>query len=259
MKPQTIVCLALIAGLHMVPSVSRAETLLERIATSVLADKFGIDTRAVNIFQQQTREPIYDLAPYYEGSHHFNRDPRTIWKLRESGMGWGQIAQKVGMQPGAFNKLRNSGAFDRDRFWTDSYSDRFDIPQERVATMRRSGGTLEDVLGAIVVGKLSKQDPRTVYDQYKTQRSWTSVASTNRVNLTDWRRVSAPVRSRYKLASSDSTAGGKSRSSASNSNKGKSTDKGNSKGKATGKSSGKGSGKSTGKGKSEGKGKGKGS
>ncbi len=256
MKTQSIVCLALVAGLNLFPSVSHAETLLERIATSVLADKFGIDTREINIFQQQTRQPVYDLAPYYEGSHYFNRDPRTVWKLRQSGMGWGQIAQKVGMQPGAFNKLRNSGAFDRDRFWTDTYSNRFNVPADRVLLMRKSGGSLEDVLGAIVIGKLSKQDPRTVYDQFKTQKSWTSVASKYQVKLTDWRRVSSPVRDRYTITSADTKSTGKGKPKTSQTSKGKSGDKDKGKGKSDSTAKGKGNGQGKGKGKGQGKNKG---
>ena len=236
----------------MLVSVARAETLLQKIATVVLADKFGIDTRAVNVFQQQTGQPVFELAPYYEGAHYFNRDPSTVWKLRQSGMGWGQIANKVGMHPGTFNKLRNQGAFDRDQFWTKTCRDRFDTPTDRISTMRRNGGTFEDVLGAIIIGKLSNQDPRAIYDQYKTQQSWTTVASQRNVSFTDWRRVSVPVRNRYTLASSH-------KSSSASKGMGKShDDKGKGKGKGSddkGKGNGKGKGSDKGKG-NGGKGKG---
>ena len=197
MRSTKLLFLTLATGLLV--AASRADGLLEKIAMTVLADKFGIDTREVVVLREQTNLPVYDLAPIYEGAHYFGQRPSTVWKLRNQGMGWGQIANSVGMHPGTFNKLRKQGAFDRDRFWTRSYQDRFSVPAERVSVLHKRGGSLEDVLGAIVVGKLSNQDPRLVYDQFQTQRSWTSLTSNHNVRLEDWRRVSTPMRSRYVL------------------------------------------------------------
>lgn len=189
--------LALATGLMTVAAQARADSLLEKIATVILADKFGIDNREVVVLREQTNLPVYQLAPIYEGAYYFKRSPSTIWQLRNQGLGWGEIAHRVGMHPGTFNKLRKQGAFDRDRFWTTSYQDRFGVPTQRIEVMRKSGGSLEDVLGAIIVGKLTKTDPSQVYDRFQTERSWTTISNTSNVRFEDWRRVSTPVRTRY--------------------------------------------------------------
>ncbi|MBA3725908.1 MAG: hypothetical protein H0W86_05515 [Armatimonadetes bacterium] len=43
------------------------------------------------------------------------RDMDDIYRMRESGMGWGEIAHKIGMHPGEFNKMRKSWGEMRDR------------------------------------------------------------------------------------------------------------------------------------------------
>jgi len=116
MRNSKVLCLALMAGLFAVPIPAKADSLLQKIAMAVLAEKFGINTSAVDLLRTKTNLPVYDLAPVYQGAHYFNRTPNQVWQLRQQGLGWGQIAQRVGMQPGEFNKLRNQGAFDRDQF-----------------------------------------------------------------------------------------------------------------------------------------------
>jgi hypothetical protein len=201
MRINRIFSVALISGLVSVAAVSHADSLLERIAMAVLADKFGINTQEVNVLRQQTQLPVYQLAPIYEGSRYFAQKPSTIWQLRNQGLGWGEIAHRVGMHPGTFNKLRKKGAFDQDQFWQTSYRERFNVPTQQVVVMRKAGGSLEDVLGAIIVGKLTKQNPSTVYNQFQAQKSWNTITTNSNVRFEDWRRVSVPVQPRYILFS----------------------------------------------------------
>ncbi len=222
-------------GLAAMPVVAKADTLLEKIATTVIADYFGIDTREVIYVREQSGRSVYDMAPIYEGAYYFKRSPQTIYQLRNEGLGWGQIAQRCGMHPGTFNKLRKEGKFDRDRFWTTAYSQRFGTTPDRIDVIRKRGGTLEDVLGAVVIGKLTNRDPGTVYDRYQTDRSWSKVSGAYDVRFEDWRRVSAPVRTYLPISGSS-----KGKSAASTKDK-------TSKGKTTGQSKAKGSVKSKGK------------
>lgn len=250
MKSNKFLGLGIAAGLLALSASARSESILERIAMAVLADKFGIDTREIVSLQQQTRLPVYELAPILEGSHYFKQRPSTVWKLREEGLGWGQIAQRIGMHPGQFNKLRNQGAFDRDRFWTSSYRDRFGASHSQIMVVRQRGGTLEDVLGAVVIGKLTNKPPQDIYARYQTEKSWTTVASNQNVRFEQWRAVSVPVRTRYDIGTP------KTKSNSGNRGVGKSKDdwKGKSKGKGGAKDKAKGKGNSQGKSKGKGKG-----
>lgn len=202
MKISTILGLGMAMSLSGLAATAQGENILERIAVAVLADKFGIDTREVIVLQQQTRLPVYELSPILEGAYYFKQRPATVWQLRQQGLGWGQIAQRVGMHPGQFNKLRKSGAFDRDRFWSTSYRERFGVPDTQVVIVRQRGGTLEDVLAAIIIGKLTKKSPQDVYSRYAVDRSWVTMASNQNVRFEQWQRVSVPVRTPYRLVAS---------------------------------------------------------
>lgn len=251
----------LAAGFLAVSATSHADSLLEKIAVAVLADKFGIDTRQVIILQEQTHLPVYELAPIYEGAHYFKCSPSTVWQLRRQGLGWGQIAHKVGMHPGTFNKLRNQGAFDRDRFWATSYRERFAVPTERVVVIQKAGGTLEDVLASILIGKLTNKEPSQVYDQFRTQRTtWTTIATNSNVQFESWRRIAVPVKTRYVIVepkeksvppghrSDERGNGNASHKDAQDKPKGKSSGNGNGKGKGDGNGRGHGNGNGHGKG-----------
>lgn len=194
-----IAILSGLVGLFALAPGAQAQSLLEKIATTVLADKFGIDNREVIVLRERTGGTVYDLAPYYEMSHYGRTSPSRVYELRRSGLGWGQVAHKIGMHPGTFNKLRKQGAFDRDRFWTNNYRDRFGVQEQQITVLRRSGGSLEDVLGAIVLGKLTRQSPQTIYDQFKTDQSWTTISTRYNAPLTDWRRIAVPVRTVYRI------------------------------------------------------------
>lgn len=251
MKIMKHLWMPLAAILLVAPATSQAQSLLEKIAITVLADRYGIDTSQVSLFQRQTNLSVYDLAPTYQASYYFKRSPSTIRQLRNQGLGWGEIAHRVGMHPGTFNKLRQQGAFDRDQIWTNSYRERFNAPTQQVYEIRRSGGTLEDVLGSILIGRMTSKDPQTIYNQFREQKSWFSVTQANNVRLEQWRRVSSPVVNRYVIPRERTWTVSKVKS-----NKGV-RDHGKGIGKGKSNTGGKGKGNSS-KDKGNGKGKGKG-
>ncbi len=260
MKSLKFLWIPLMATFLMLPLPSHAQSLLEKVAVTILADRFGIDTSQVYVFQRQSQMSVYDMPPTYEAAYYFKRSPSTIRQLREAGLGWGEIAHRVGMQPGEFNKLRQQGAFDRDRFWENSCRDRFGASTQQIQVIRKSGGSLEDVLGAVLIGKLTKTNPQTIYNEYRDQRSWTVVTQSRNVRLEDWRRVSTPVRNRLPVR--DEVKIVKSKSNKGVRDHGKGIGKGNSKsnGKALGsqdhfnqKSKGKDKDNRKGNGKSKGK------
>lgn len=257
MKISTILGIGIAMSLSSVPVQAQSDNVLERIAVAVLADKFGIDTREVIVLQQQTRLPVYELPPILEGAYYFRQRPTTVWQLRQQGLGWGQIAQRVGMHPGQFNKLRKAGAFDHDRFWSTSYRERFGVPDTQVLILRQRGGTLEDVLASIIIGKLTNKSPQEVYNRYTVDQSWVTIASSQDVRFEQWRRVSVPVRTPYRIVTAtyparddyDSKKGNSSKSGGWQNSGKDSGDHSKKHGGDSKKDRGKGNGKSKGKGK----------
>jgi hypothetical protein len=232
--------LVLVAALTIAPSFVLGQSSLERIATEILADRFDISLDKVLGVRRETREDVWDLGPVFSMSRYGNRDANEVQRLRASGMGWGQIAKKIGMHPGTFNKLRNQGYFDRDPFWDGVIRRRYSVRQDDINVIRKRGGKLEDVLGAIIIGKATNRSPNDVYSKYRTTKSWDRTARDYKFDLDRWESVGNRVG--WEGASvppgTPPVAVGP----------GKSQGKGNNKGKGHGQGHGKGGGKGKGKG-----------
>lgn len=166
----------------------RAENLLEKVLTTVLADRFGINTDEVIKVRTESKSSTFDLGEIFSGAFRMNRTASEVWRLRKQGLGWGQIAHKLGMHPGTFNKMRNAGAFDSGKVWGDIFNQRFGTKTQDYEAIRKSGAKLEDIIAAVIVAKATNKSPQQVYDQYKQVRNWDTICSKSNVKLTDWKR-----------------------------------------------------------------------
>ncbi len=179
----TILTLALF-GTLTIPALSRADNQLEQIALSILSEKFGIGRQQALDFQSQSNQNVFDAAPVYSTSYYTHRPVNEVWKLRQQGLGWGEIAHRLGMNPGQFNKLRKSGAFDRNAIWDSVCRDRYGARESDLAAIRRRGGSVRDALPACIIANRSHTSPATVYQRYQRDRDWDRTASSYKV---DWR------------------------------------------------------------------------
>lgn len=187
-KEQTMKRLLFLLSIFIIalPTSVHADTLLEKIATQLLADRFAINTKDILGLQRESRADVWDLGPIYSMSRYGDSNPSDVQRLRASGMGWGEIAHKIGMQPGTFNKLRKKGYFDRDPFWDDICRRRYGVRQDEITSIRRRGARTEDVLGCIIVAKASHKSPSTVYGQYQQDKDWNRTAKRYNTDLNRW-------------------------------------------------------------------------
>src|SRR5687768_3322797 len=166
-----------------VPAPSKAQIPIEEIALTLLADRFGLAPEQVSGFLGRSGLSVFDAAPYYSTSHYTDDPIDDVWELRRQGQGWGQIAQRLGMHPGEFNKLRKSGAFDRDEIWEDIYEDRYGLREADLVAIRRRGGSIRDALPAAIIARASRVGPVTIYDRYRTVRDWDRTATHYKTDL----------------------------------------------------------------------------
>ncbi len=174
---------AALCSMLAIPAMSRAENPLDQIALKLLGEKFGIDSKQATGFLGRSNVNVYDAAPLYSTSHHTHHPVEEVQDLRQQGLGWGQIAQRLGMHPGTFNKLRKSGAFDRDAIWGSIYKERYGVRESDLAAIRRRGGSMRDALPACIIARGSRTSPATVYTRYKRDGDWERTASSYKVDL----------------------------------------------------------------------------
>lgn len=173
---------------------SQSGSILEEIAAQILGERFGLDTVDIFRVQEQTDEEIWDLGPTLTMSRYGNSTAYEVDRMRDSGLGWGEIAKRIGMHPGTFNKLRNQGYFDRDEFWDDVIHRRYDVDESELDWVRRNGGDQDDVLCSAIIAHSSRKRPTDVYRRYRSTKSWDETAKVYNVTQSQWRNAGTKVR-----------------------------------------------------------------
>jgi hypothetical protein len=176
------------------PAMSPAQSDLELIAAQLLGDRLGIDWEDIWQIARSPQEDVWDMAPEYVMSEYGDEPYPTVHRMRESGLGWGEIAHRIGMHPGTFNKLRQQGYFDRDEFWDDVCSRRYGIPESELDAIRRRGARNPDVLSTVIICRSSGRKPSEVYDNYRKSRSWNTTAKMYHTSFSNWRKAATPVK-----------------------------------------------------------------
>ena len=176
----------------MTPLAGHAQggTILDRIAAEILSGKFGISTADIGRVQQTSGLSMYDMAPVLSASSHGNMRADKVWELRRQGLGWGQVAKRMGMHPGTFNKLRVAGAFDSAPIWDNALRSRFPVSGQDLLSARRRGASPQDTIAAILIGRSTNRNMESVFNEhdYDRDRDWKAMCSKHKVDLNQWKK-----------------------------------------------------------------------
>jgi hypothetical protein len=121
------------------PTLGQFNKEIERIGAMILSGQLGLPQDEILRTSDRYDRSVYDLAPLYSIQRQTRRSSDEIWRLRQSGLGWGQIAQRLGMHPGTFNKMRVRGEFDNDWRWDDIMRDRYGWSDSQIRERRKRG------------------------------------------------------------------------------------------------------------------------
>lgn len=220
----TRIVAATVALLSTVNAVAQADALLDRIASEILASKFGVSVTEITRLQKMSGLSIDGIAPVLSASSCGNTTPERVWALRRQGLGWGEIADRIGMHPGTFNKLRAAGAFDSPSIWNNALRLRFEVSGREIQAAQRRGATPQDMIGAILIGKATGRSMQAVLDEHEDVRDWESIRSKHGVDFGKWqsfaKKPSPKASSAGKSQAKDAKAKSKSKSKGGNRGKG---------------------------------------
>jgi hypothetical protein len=153
----------------------------EAAAVLLLAKVLGIDMTMIVTTRKETSTPIFVLAPAVVIAKVSKKDLREIVKMRGKGHGWGVIAHRLGVHPGAFNQQRVilSKLSDEDlvaSVWLSVLSQAFGIPTGQIAKFRQEGLEWGDVIALLQVSAASKTEPEKVLARWREMgRDWSRV------------------------------------------------------------------------------------
>jgi hypothetical protein len=251
------IALASVAALGMtaVPAKAPAQIdskLIETIAAIFLADKLGIDSNTILSAALGSNASVFDMVPAFELQRYApQQSAQSIYRMRQSGLGWGQVAQRLNMNPGQFNQLRNSGVLDPNNFWRNTTQAQFALTPSQVNNLRARGLTWRDITNAAVVARESGANLYQVADKYRRYRSWNTVAAgyglggsqianrvaswrTSRTMPVQWRTVSVRPATQWRVTNSKTWRAQPIKSTTSKAHKAKKAKKSHGKGKAKG-------------------------
>jgi hypothetical protein len=153
----------------------------EAAAALLLAKVLGIDMTMIVTTRKETSTPIFVLAPAVVIAKVSKKDLREIVKMRSKGHGWGVIAHRLGVHPGAFNQQRVilSKLSNEDlvaSVWLSVLSQAFGIPTGQIAKFRQEGLEWGDVIALLQVSAASKTEPEKVLARWREMgRDWSRV------------------------------------------------------------------------------------
>jgi len=153
----------------------------EVAAALLLAKVLGVDMTMIVSTRKETSTPVFILAPAVVIAKVSKKDLREIVKMRGKGHGWGVIAHRLGVHPGAFNQQRVtlSKLSDEDlvtSVWLSVLSQAFGIPTAQIAKFRQEGLEWGDVIALLQVSSASKTEPEKVLIRWREmERDWSRV------------------------------------------------------------------------------------
>lgn len=145
----------------------------EAAAAVLIADALGLDATIVIQTGKRSGAPLIEMGPAFVLGRECRCSADKVWKLRRSGLGWGQVAHKLGMHPGTFNKMRVKGDFDQWA-WNDMMRRSYRLQPADLVVFQRNGMRRGDVIAAVVVSKGDKRRFDEAVGSWKSDKSWKS-------------------------------------------------------------------------------------
>ncbi len=172
---------------------AQAQGSVEDIAAKVLGEKYRTAVQVIIELSKSSKHSVFDLAPSVSVGSLSGHPANEVWRLREQGMGWGQIAHQLGIHPGTFNKMRKSGAFDRDNIWISIFKGRYGMSSQDIQGIQKRGGSLKDLLPSGVISSNARVSAGAVFERYRKTHDWNATAKSFGVALRDNGRTRSTV------------------------------------------------------------------
>jgi hypothetical protein len=126
-------------------------TALEAAAAIVIGDALGLKVDVLVRTSRDTKESFGVLGPAIVISRNSGHDLGHVLKNKPKGEGWGNVAKRLGMHPGDFNKMRVQGGSFEAMCWMNMLNTKYRFPQKDYERAQKSGlSDLEIVLAVVM-------------------------------------------------------------------------------------------------------------
>ena len=125
-------------------------TPLEAAAAIVIGDALGLKVDYLAMTTRNTKESFAVLGPALVISRNTDRDLSYVLKNKPKGEGWGNVAKKMGMHPGDFNKMRVQGGSFESMCWMNFLWSKYRFSEKEYLRLSKSGMSELEIVLAVV-------------------------------------------------------------------------------------------------------------
>ena len=123
---------------------------IEAAAAIVIGDALGINVESLVQTQRTTNTSFGTLGPAMVISRNTGQSLDYVLQNKPKGEGWGNVAKRLGMHPGAFNQMRAKGGTFENQVWMNMLHSKYQFPESEYSRVKRQGLTdLETVLAVV--------------------------------------------------------------------------------------------------------------
>ena len=171
------------ASMPMKASAQFDRGTLETVAGMLLAEKLGIDPQIISGLLGGSGglggdSSLFDLAPALALQRQApSRSIDSIVGLRNQGLGWGAVANRIGVPPSTYGRLHSSGQLDNNSLWRDTVEDELHLSSSTVSRLRSMGFSWRDIVSTTLISRESGRPLSEVANRYRSDRDWSRVAN----------------------------------------------------------------------------------
>jgi len=192
-------------------SILNDEDLATAVGTALIAEHLGWGENLVTVVMRDAHLGLEDVVALFVLLELAkSQDIDSVITLRQQGLGWGQVAHRLGIQPGVFNQLRvrilgpggkkEGWRWENDRDFRDGLfviflSDQFGIIAPILRERFEGGVVMPDLMLALFLGRRSGRDWSELLKERKgKQETWLGMSNRVGVDLSPLDRIAQEVK-----------------------------------------------------------------
>lgn len=133
-------------------------TPLEAAAAIVIGDALGLKVDALVMSSKSYNDSFAVIGPALVISQSTGRSLQDVMANKPKGEGWGNVAKRLGMHPGTFNKMRAKNGSFENQCWMNMLHTKYKFPESEYLRVQKEGLTDLEIVLAVVKSE-GKRDP----------------------------------------------------------------------------------------------------
>jgi hypothetical protein len=132
-------------------------TPLEAAAAIVIGDALGFKVDALVMSSKSYNESFVAIGPALMISQYTGHPLDHVLANKPKGEGWGNVAKKLGMHPGTFNKMRAKNGSFEDQCWMNMLYSKYKFPESEYLRVQKQGLSYLEIVLAVVKSEGKKE------------------------------------------------------------------------------------------------------